>query len=94
MNRLPFGTKTACSIFQATLERVLQGCRGTVNYLDDVMVTGRTTEEHLQNLEHVLQRLEDAGLLLNKEKCEFFKEAVDFLGHCIDKDGLHKDQAK
>ncbi|XP_062704036.1 uncharacterized protein K02A2.6-like [Aedes albopictus] len=94
MNRLPFGTKPACSVFQATLERVLQGCSGTVNYLDDVMVTGRTMEEHLQNLEHVLQRLEEAGLLLNKEKREFFKEAVDFLGHRIDKDGLHKDPGK
>ncbi|XP_062703875.1 uncharacterized protein K02A2.6-like [Aedes albopictus] len=50
MNRLPFGTKTACAIFQATLEKVLQGCRGTVSYLDDVMVSGRTVEEHLENL--------------------------------------------
>ncbi|XP_062714146.1 uncharacterized protein K02A2.6-like [Aedes albopictus] len=94
MNRLPFGTKTACAIFQATLEKVLQGCRGTVSYLDDVMVSGRTVEEHLENLNAVLTRLKEAGFVLNMQKCEFFKQEVGYLGHVIDQDGLHKDPEK
>nr|XP_029711533.1 uncharacterized protein K02A2.6-like [Aedes albopictus] len=94
MNRLSFGTKTACAIFQATLEKVLQGCRGTVSYLVDVMVSGRTVEEHLENLNAVLTRLKEAGFVLNMQKCEFFKQEVGYLCHVIDQDGLHKDPEK
>ncbi|XP_055585346.1 uncharacterized protein K02A2.6-like [Uranotaenia lowii] len=94
VNRLPFGTKTACAVFQATLERVLQGCRGTIIYLDDVLVTGRTVKEHLENLEQVLSKLKETGFVLNKTKCEFFKSGVSYLGHYIDSDGLHKDPEK
>ncbi|XP_055539679.1 uncharacterized protein K02A2.6-like [Wyeomyia smithii] len=54
MNRLLFETKTACSIFQATLEKVLQGCPGTIIYLDDILVLGATVTEHLENLNKVL----------------------------------------
>nr|XP_029715891.1 uncharacterized protein K02A2.6-like [Aedes albopictus] len=42
VNRLPFGTKPACAIFQEVLEKLLQDCPGCVNFLDDVMVTGAT----------------------------------------------------
>ncbi|XP_055585371.1 uncharacterized protein K02A2.6-like [Uranotaenia lowii] len=94
VNRLPFGTKTACAVFQATLERVLQGCRGTIMYLDDVLVTGRTVKENLENLEQVLSKLKETGFVLNKTKCEFFKSGVSYLGHYIDSDGLHKDPEK
>ena len=50
MNRLPFGTKPACAIFQQTIEKVLQGCKGVKNVLDDIIVTGKNFEEHLVNL--------------------------------------------
>ena len=54
MNRLPFGTKPACAIFQEILEKLLQDCPGCVNFLDDVLVAGATIEEHLKNLSKVL----------------------------------------
>lgn len=55
-----------------------------------MIVTGATDEEHLANLEAVLQRLDRFGLRVNKVKCEFFKDSIEFCGHIIDKDGLHK----
>ena len=42
----------------------------------------------------VLKRLQNAGLKANKEKCEFFRDRVQFCGHEIDKEGLHKTQEK
>ena len=60
-NRLPFGISSAPAIFQRVMERLLQGIAGVVVYLDDVLVTGRTNEEHLESLELVLKRLEEAG---------------------------------
>ncbi|XP_062704675.1 uncharacterized protein K02A2.6-like [Aedes albopictus] len=69
-------------------------CPGCVNFLDDVLVTGATIEEHLNNLSRVLEKLWDAGFRLNKGKCEFFKQRLQFLGHIVDGDGLHKDPEK
>lgn len=92
--RLPYGTKPACAIFQSIVEKVLQGCKGTVNFLDDVVVTGKTQAEHIENLEEVLRRLDLAGFKLNKNKCEFFKDSIYYLGHKISEKGLEKDSAK
>ena len=49
-----------------------------------MIVTGKTDEKHLENLESVLKRLQDAGLKADKEKCEFFRDRVQFCGHEID----------
>ncbi|XP_072389541.1 uncharacterized protein [Diabrotica undecimpunctata] len=76
VKRLPYGTKPACSIFQCIVEKVLQGCKGTVNYLDDVVVTGKDNKEHLENLAEVLKRLLKAGFRLNLSKCEFVKDCI------------------
>ena len=59
-----------------------------------MIVSGKTDEEHLKNLESVLKRLQDAGLKANKEKCEFFRDRVQFCGHEINREGLHKTREK
>ena len=52
-------------------------------YIDDICVHSKTEEEHLQHLRVVFQKLKEAGLTLNTEKCEFFKEEAEFLGFLI-----------
>ena len=42
----------------------------------------------------MVKRLQDTGLKANKEKCEFFRDRVQFCGHEIDREGLHKTQEK
>ena len=51
--------------------------------MDDIELTGATVEEHLDRLDLVLQRLEEHGLRLQKSKCEFLKDRVEYLGHII-----------
>ena len=58
-------------------------------YIDDILVTGRTEEEHLKNLEGVFGRLLQYGLRLKKEKCQFMRPSVAYLGYVIDADRLH-----
>ncbi|MGH0157174.1 UNVERIFIED_CONTAM: hypothetical protein FKN15_033151 [Acipenser sinensis] len=89
-NRLVFGVTSAPAIWQRAMDQVLQGVPGTQCYLDDIIVTGATDEEHLENLKKVLQRLEHYGLRAKREKCEFFKLSVTYCGHTIDGQGLHK----
>ena len=57
-------------------------------YLDDILVTGATVEEHLKSLT-VLNRLMMAGFHIKQNKCELMSSSVTYLGHKIDSDGLH-----
>ena len=88
-NRLPFGVSSAPSIFQRTMDNLMRGIKGVSTYIDDILISGSTIEEHLQTLDIVLQKLESAGLKLNKAKCFFLHSQVEYLGHIIDKVGLH-----
>ena len=88
-NRLPFGISSSPGIFQRTMDNLIQGLPGVVGYLDDILVTGSTNEEHAQNLEAVLGRFAEAGVRLRKEKCVFSVPEVVYLGYQINADGLH-----
>ena len=63
-------------------------------YLDDVLVFSRTAAEHLEHVEIILKRLQDAGLTLKKSKCCFFCKQLQYLGHVISQDGLKPDPQK
>ena len=93
-NRLPFGISAAPSIFQRTMENILQGIPNTCIYLDDVLVTGDTQESHLANLEAVLSKLQTAGLRLKCSKCTFMMSSVEYLGHQISAKGIQPTEDK
>jgi len=86
--RLPFGIASAPAIFQRTMESVVGDIPMVKAYLDDLIVTGHTDKEHLHNLKEVLSRLRKHGMRLKREKCEFFKTSITYLGHQIDADGI------
>ena len=63
-------------------------------YIDNILVTGTDEQNHMNDLELVLQRLELTGLTLKKSKCVFTAVSVGYLGHVIDKNGLHLSSSK
>ena len=65
-----------------------------VVYINDILISGHTVEEHLENLEKVLQRLQQYGLRLKREKCFFMQTSVEYLGYIINAEGLHATPAK
>ena len=93
-NRLPFGVASAPAVFQQLMEIVFQGAKGVVCYLDDVLVTGASEQEHIQNLEEVLRRLKQWGFRLKKAKCYLLQPSVEYLGFKVDADGLHTTTSK
>lgn len=93
-NRLLYGVASAPSIWQRTMDQILQGLPGVHCILDDMIVTGKTDKEHLRNLDSVLQRLQKLGLRANLEKCYFFKDSVQYCGHEVTKDGIWKTKDK
>ena len=66
---------------------LLQGLSHVICYIDDILVTGVSEEEHLHNLEEILKRLQQHGIRVNTEKCAFCQDTVEFLGHSIDQRG-------
>ena len=92
--RLPYGVASAPAIWQRVMDQILQGLPGVFCYLDDVIVTGSTLEEHLEQLLAVLKRLEEYGLKANQEKCKFPRSSVEYLGHVISAEGLHQSPKK
>ena len=76
------------------METILQGMPHVICYLDDILITGCTEAEHANNLEEVLSRLQAHGVLLKREKCRFFQNSVEYLGHRISADGVHTTKSK
>lgn len=78
--RTPFGLANAPSVFQRTLNSTLSGLEGVLVYIDDILIPAENEEQALQRLNQVLQRLREAGLTLNLEKCQFFQTSIEYLG--------------
>ena len=93
-SRLPFGVSSAPAIFQRSMETLLWGLNGVSIYLDDILVTGSTHENHLHNLAAVLKQIEQVGLRLNCSKCFFLQPRLEYLGHIIDEAGGHPTEEK
>ena len=93
-NRLPFGISSAPEHFQKRISQVLEGTDGALCQMDDILVFGKTTEEHDKHLEATLHKLQEANLTLNEEKCEFSKPSVEYLGSIIDSEGVHVNPKK
>ena len=89
-NRMTCGISPAPSIWQRTIDMILQALPGIQCIFDDMIIIGKNNAEHLQDLERVLQRLQQYGLRVNINKCHFMKERVTYCGHEIDKSGLWK----
>ena len=92
--RLFFGVNSASEIFQETIRQALAGLHGVVNISDDTLCFGTSQEDHDRNLKALFQRVREQGLTLNKEKCEFNKNSIEFLGHVFSKDGVKPSESK
>ena len=95
-NVLPFGLTNAPATFQRLMDLVLTGLHWSecLVYLDDIIIFGRTFDEHLSRLRTVLERLNQAGLTLKPSKCQWARNEVKYLGHLIDGTGIRPDPAK
>ena len=93
---MPFGLCNAPATFERLMEYVLRGLnwKTCLVYLDDIIIIGKTFDEHLENLRGVLQRIQAAGLKLNSQKCCLFMDSVKYLGHIVTSEGVSTDPDK
>ena len=93
-NRLPFGITSAPEYFQRRMSESLTGLKGTLCMIDDILITGKTQEEHDERLIAALERIQQVRITLNKEKCEFSKDKVTYLSQVIGSNGIQPDPDK
>ena len=93
---MPFGLSNAPATFERVMETVLRGLsyEACLVYLDDIIIVGRSFEEHLKNIRKVFQKLKEANLKLSPSKCKLFRRKVTYLGHIISPEGVQTDPEK
>jgi len=95
-NVLPFMLCNGPATFQHLMSILLARIQwhDCLVYLDDIIVLGRTCEEHIQNLMKIFNRLCDANLKVQLKKCSFCQNKVKFLGHIVSSEGIATDPEK
>ena len=87
--RLPFGITPASEIFQRKIQELLQDHKVVqVMVVDDILVHGRTREEHHTRLKKILETINKSSLKLNYQKCQFRKQELNYFGHVIGVNGI------
>jgi len=94
--RMPFGLKNAPATFQRLMDRVLSGLQGIelFVYLDDIVIYASSLTEHNKKFNKLAERLRNANLRLQPDKCEFLRKEVVYLGHVINETGVKPDPKK
>ena len=85
---------SAPTIFQRTIDSILQGIPKVFCYIDDILITGADDKEYLWNLAEVLNCLEAHGIKLKKAICKFLADAVEYLGNKVDANEIHTSNHK
>lgn len=93
-HRLPFGVKVAPGAFQQVIDMMIAGLTGTSAYLDDILVSGKSKEDHDKNLTRLFERIELFGFTIKAEKCKIGLRELEYLGHIIDHRGIRPNPIK
>ncbi|XP_063379687.1 uncharacterized protein K02A2.6-like [Cydia fagiglandana] len=93
-NRLVYGLSSSPGIFQRIMLNLFKNMPHVIVFLDDILITSKTIQEHNQHIQEVLHILQSNGLKVRKDKCEFFVDEVKYLGFIINKDGVRVDTDK
>ena len=92
--RLAFGLNCSQDIFQQKLDQAFEGLPGVTGIVDDLVIWGRTKDEHDQNLRQVLNRARQKGIKFNPEKCVICTTQVSYFGHILSDQGIKPDPKK
>ncbi|GJS18843.1 reverse transcriptase domain-containing protein [Tanacetum coccineum] len=93
---MPFGLTNAPAVFMDLMNRVCKPYldKFVIVFIDDILIYSKNKEEHGEHLKTILNLLRSEMLYAKFSKCEFWLDSVQFLGHVIDRNGVHVDPAK
>ena len=89
MQRLPMGLCNSPDLFQEKMSELMDGLEFVRTYIDDLLcLTKGSFEDHLEKLERVFIRLQQAGLKVNAVKSFFARTELEYLGYWITREGI------
>ncbi|GJY67904.1 putative reverse transcriptase domain-containing protein [Tanacetum coccineum] len=93
---MPFGLTNAHAVFMDLMNRVCKPYmdKFVIVFIDDILVYSKDEEEHGKHLKIILDLLKKERLYAKFSKCDFWLDSIQFLGHVIDRSGVHVDPAK
>ncbi|KAI4881888.1 hypothetical protein NFI96_006947, partial [Prochilodus magdalenae] len=92
--RLPFGIVSVQDEFQRRTDETYEGLEGVAGIVDDILVFGKTKEEHDENLRAMLRWTRESGLKFNPDNCRICVREVSYFGHKLTANGLEPDPLK
>ncbi|GJY30769.1 putative reverse transcriptase domain-containing protein [Tanacetum coccineum] len=93
---MPFGLTNAPAVFMDLMNRVCKPYldKFVIVFIDDILVYSKDEEDHGRHLKIILEFLKKERLYAKFSKCDFWLDLIQFLGHVIDRSGVHVDPAK
>ena len=96
--RMPFGLAAAPHTYCQLMSKVLQGLDAyCFFYFDDIIIFSSTFDDHIEHLDSVIKRFNDAGFKINAKKCNFLcteEMPIEWLGSVIKHGKVFTDQKK
>ena len=82
---MPYGLENPAQCIQRNVHQLLSDLPFVhFVYLDDVIVGTDNKEDQIRDMRCLFQRMKDAGLLVNNNKCVLDRSSIKFLGHIVD----------
>ena len=93
---VPFGLTNTPATFMCLMNNMLRKYldKFVIVFIDDKLIYSKTKEEHEEHLRMVLQTLRENQLYAKFNKCEFYQDKVQYLGHVISGEGISLDPEK